>query len=88
MTVNDRTFCRKGLYRVASRFHLQVLERLFRPNVFRMLRIKGRITPETSRVIDRKRHYGFNVYYSPRIHPREKKSLEREFPLHLRTNRA
>jgi len=56
---------------------MKALERLFRHKVLRMLLDKGRITPETIRIMDGWRHCGFNVYCGPRIPPREKKSLER-----------
>jgi hypothetical protein len=73
----DGAFYGKGLFRVASRFPMKALERLFRHKVLRMLLDKGRLTPETIRIMDRWRHSGFNVYCGPRILPREKKSLER-----------
>jgi len=56
---------------------LKALERLFRHRVLRMLLDKGKISPETIRIMDRWRHSGFNVFCGPRILPREKKSLER-----------
>jgi len=56
---------------------MKVLERLFRHKVSRMLLDKGKISPETIRIMDRWRHSGFNVYRGPRIPPREKRSLER-----------
>ncbi len=67
----------KGLFRVASRFPMKALERLFRHKVLRMLLAKGKITPEIIEIMDRWRHSGFNVYCGPRILPREKRSLER-----------
>jgi hypothetical protein len=73
----DGAFYAKGLFRVASRFPVKELERLFRHKVLRMLLDKGRMSPEIIRIMDRWRHSGFNVYRGPRILPREKKSLER-----------
>ncbi len=73
----DGAFYGKGLFRVASRFPMKALERLFRHNVLRMLLDKGRITPKTIRIMDGWRHSGFNVYCGPRILPGEKRSLER-----------
>jgi hypothetical protein len=73
----DGAFYGKGLFRVASRFPMKALERLFRHKVFSMLLDKGKITPEIVGIMDRWRHSGFNVYCGPRIPPREKKSLER-----------
>lgn len=73
----DGAFYGKGMFRVSSRFRLKTLERLFRHKVLRMLLAKGKIAPETVRIMDRWRHCGFNVYRGPRIHPREKQSLER-----------
>jgi len=73
----DGAFYGKSLFRVAARFPLKALERLFRHRVLRMLLDKGKISPETIRIMDRWRHSGFNVFCGPRILPREKKSLER-----------
>jgi hypothetical protein len=73
----DGAFHGKGLFRVASRFPVKELERLFRHKVLRMLLDKGKMRPEIIGIMDRWRHTGFNVYRGPRILPREKKSLER-----------
>ena len=73
----DGAFYGKGLFRVAPRFHLKDLETLFRYKVLRMLLAKGKITQEIIQLMDRWRYSGFNVYCGPRIHPGEKKSLER-----------
>jgi hypothetical protein len=43
----------KGLFRVASRFPMKALERLFRHKVLRMLLAKGKITPEIIEIMDR-----------------------------------
>ena len=67
----------KGLFRVASRFPMKALERLFRHKVLRMLLARGKITPEIIEIMDRWRHSGFNVYCGSRILPRQKRSLER-----------
>lgn len=56
---------------------MKALEGLFRHKVLRMLLGKGRITPETIRIMDRWRHSGFNVFCGARIVPREKRSPER-----------
>jgi len=52
----DGAFYGKGLFRVASRFPRKALERLFRHKVLRMLLDKQRISPETIRIMDRRRH--------------------------------
>ena len=52
-------------------------EVMVRHKVLRMLLVKGKMSPEIIRIMDRWRHSGFNVYRGPRILPREKKSLER-----------
>jgi len=72
----DGAFYGKGLFRVAPKFHLKELEKIFRYKVLKMLRAKGKITEELIRIMDRWRHSGFNVYCGPRIHPREKKAME------------
>ncbi len=77
MLATDGAFCGKGMFRVASRFPMKALSRLFRHKVLRMLLTKGRMNPEIIGIMDRWRHSGFNVYRGPRILPREKKSLER-----------
>ena len=66
----------RGVFRVASGSPMKTLEKLFRHRVLRMLLDKGRITPDTIKIMDRRRHPGFNVYWGPRILPREKKSME------------
>jgi hypothetical protein len=64
------------MFRVAPRFNLKELEKLFRYRVLKMLLGKGRITEEFVRMMDGWRHSGFNVFAGERIQPREKKSLE------------
>ena len=73
----DGAFYDTGMFRVASRFPMKALSRLFRHKVLSLLLDKGRLRPETIRIMDRWRHSGFNVYCGPRILPRQKKSLER-----------
>jgi hypothetical protein len=73
----DGAFYGKSLSRVAARFPMKALERIFRHRLLRILLDKGRISPETIRIMDRWRHSGFNVYCGPRILPWEKRSLER-----------
>jgi hypothetical protein len=55
----------------------QDLEALFRHKGLRMLLARGRINRELIRMMESWRHSGFNVYAGPRIHPRQKRSLER-----------
>ena len=73
---SDGLFCPRGVFRVAPKFNLKDLEKLFRHKVLRMLLARGRITRELIRMMGGWRHSGFNVYCGPRILPREKKALE------------
>ena len=41
-----------------------------------MLLDRGKINRELIRMMEGWRHSGFNVYAGPRIHPRQKRSLE------------
>ena len=72
----DGCFYGEGLFRLAPRFNLKELEKLFRYRVLKRLLGKGRITEQFVRMMDGWRHSGFNVFAGERIQPREKKSLE------------
>ncbi len=73
----DGCFYGEGLFRVAPKFELQDLEKLFRLKVLAMLLRKKKIARKLIRMLDGWRHSGFNVFAGGRIQPREKKSLER-----------
>jgi len=66
----------QSLLRVAPKFELKDLEKLFRVKVLAMLLRKEKITREVIRMLDGWRHSGFNVFTGERIQPRQKKSLE------------
>jgi len=72
----DGCFCGRGTFRGAPKFHLRDLEALFRHKVLRMLLARGKINCDLIRMMESWRHSGFNVYAGPRIHPRQKRSLE------------
>jgi hypothetical protein len=55
---------------------LRDLESLFRRKVLRMLLGRGKINRELIRRMEGWRKFGFDVYAGPRIHPRQKRSLE------------
>jgi len=69
-------FCPRGVFRVAPKYNLKDLEKLFRHKVLRMLLARGKITRELIRMMGGWRHSGFNVYCGPRIFPRENRALE------------
>jgi len=58
----DGCFYGQGLFRVAPRFKLKDLEKLFRLKVLTMLLRKKKITRELIRMLDGWRHSGFNVF--------------------------
>jgi hypothetical protein len=69
----------RGSKNVAGRERMRkmtALESLFRHRVLRMLLARGKINRELIRIMEGWRHSGFNVYAGPRIHPRQKRSLE------------
>jgi hypothetical protein len=72
----DGCFYDRGGFRLTPKFHLTALESLFRHRVLRMLLARGKINRELIRIMEGWRHSGFNVYAGPRIHPRQKRSLE------------
>ena len=73
---DEIVFCGEGLFRVAPKFQLKDLEKLFRVKVLAMLLRKRKITREFIRMLDGWRHSGFNVFVGGRIQPREKRTLE------------
>ena len=72
----DGCFYGEGLFRVAPKFNVKDLEKLFRVKVLAMLLRKKKITREFIRMLDGWRHSGFNIFAGGRIQPREKQSLE------------
>ena len=52
------------------------LEQIFRHKVLKMLAAKGKITQDMIMLLDKWRHTGFNVFFGPRILPRQEKSME------------
>ena len=52
------------------------IEQIFRHNVLKMLLAKGKITRDMISLLDKWRHSGFNVFFGPRILPRQEDSME------------
>jgi len=73
---NDGVFYRRGVSQVAPKFNLKDLEQVFGHKDLRMLLARGKINEDLIRMMEGWRHSGFNVYAGPRIHPRQKRSLE------------
>jgi hypothetical protein len=53
----------------------KALEQIFRHKVLKMLVAKGKITQDMIMLLDKWRHTGFNVFFGPRILPRQEKSM-------------
>ncbi len=54
----------------------KALEQIFRHKVLKMLLAKAKITQDMIMLLDKWRHTGFNVFFGPRILPRQEKSME------------
>ena len=74
--VTDGCFPELGLFKVAPAVRLKYLEKIFRSKVFTLLLAKGKITPDLINLLKSWKHSGFQVFCGPRIHPREKASME------------
>jgi hypothetical protein len=51
------------------------LEQIFRHKVFKMLLAKGKITQDVIMLLNKWQHTGFNVFFGPRILPRQEESM-------------
>jgi len=62
--------------RVAPPLELKKLETIFRHKVFKMLLKKGKLTEEMVRMLNARRHSGFNVFCGNRISPKDDVAME------------
>ena len=59
--ISDGCFHKNGMFSVSPYIDTDVLERIFRHMVLKMLLAKGKIRPEVIALMDKWRHTGFNV---------------------------
>jgi hypothetical protein len=64
------------MFSVSPTADTKALEQIFRHKVLKMLLAKGKITQDMIMLLDKWRHTGFNVFFGPRILPRQEKSME------------
>jgi len=64
------------MFSVSPTADTKALEQIFRHKVLKMLVAKGKITQHMIMLLDKWRHTGFNVFFGPRILPRQEKSME------------
>ncbi len=64
------------MFSVSPTVDTKTLEQIFRHKVLKMLLAKGKITRDMITLLDKWRHSGFNVFFGPRILPRQEKSME------------
>ena len=74
--ISNGCFYKNGMFSVAPHIDTDVLEKIFRHMVLKMLLAKGKITTDVIALMDRWRHTGFNVFCGPRILPWHKRSME------------
>ena len=74
--VSDGCFHGNGMFSVSPTADTKALEQIFRHKVLKMLVAKGKITQDMIMLLDKWRHSGFNVFFGPRILPRQEKSME------------
>jgi hypothetical protein len=72
----DGAFYGKGMFRVAPRFILKDLEKLFQYKVFKMLLSRRKITEDLIEMLLGSRHSGFNVFCGSRISPNDEKAMD------------
>ena len=72
----DGCFYGESMFRVAPRFQIKDLEKIFRHKVFKMLLAEGKITQDLVDMLISWRHSGFNVYSGPGIQPAEQEAVE------------
>ena len=66
----------QALFSVSPIVDNKAVEQIFRHNVLKMLLAKGKITRDMIAILDKWRHSGFNVFFGPRILPRQEDSME------------
>ena len=64
------------MFSVSPTADTKALEQIFRHKVLKMLVAKAKITQDMIMLLDKWRHTGFNVFFGPRILPRQEKSME------------
>ena len=64
------------MFSVSPTADTKALEQIFRHKVLKMLLAKGKITQDMIMLLDKWRHTGFNVFFGPRILPRQEESME------------
>ncbi|MBL7218168.1 MAG: transposase zinc-binding domain-containing protein [Desulfobacteraceae bacterium] len=69
--VSDGCFHENGMFSVSPTVDTKALEQIFRHKVLKMLLAKGKITQDMIALLDKWRHSGFNVFFGPRILPRQ-----------------
>ena len=74
--VSDGCFHENGLFSVSPTVDTKAVEQIFRHKVLKMLLAKGKITQDMIALLDKWRHSGFNVFFGPRILPRQDESME------------
>ena len=81
--VSDGCFHGNGMFSVSPTADTKALEQIFRHKLLKMLVAKGKITQDMIMLLvedpvfsgDKWRHTGFNVFFGPRILPRQEKSM-------------
>jgi hypothetical protein len=64
------------MFRVAPPFDTEDLEKIFQHKLLKILLSKGKITQKLITMLLSWRHWGFNVFCGPKIHPREEDAME------------
>ena len=73
--VSDGCLHENGLFSVSPTIDTKTLEQIFQHKVLKMLLTKGKITQDMIALLDKWRHSGFNVFFGPRILPRQEKTM-------------
>ena len=79
----EADFHGNGMFSVSPTADTKALEQIFRHKVLKMLLVKGKITHDMIMLMvedpvfsgDKWRHTGFNVFFGPRILPRQEESM-------------
>jgi ribosomal protein S27E len=74
---SDGCFHGNGMFSVSPTADTKALEQIFRHKVLKMLLAEEKITQDMIMLLDKWRHTGFNVFFGPRILPRQEKSMEK-----------
>jgi hypothetical protein len=74
--VSDGCFHENGMFSVSPTVDTKTLEQIFRHKMLKMLLTKSKITQDMIALLDKWRHSRFNVFFGPRILPRQEKTME------------